>query len=168
VAGGSALLALASARRAKRSEAAAQFDANRAETYQRRATEAAEEATVAQRQSAIAAKRVADALEKQHQLEVEQAEAAEGVPWRVEHSRGAKWLLRNNTDHPKFHVQISGPGVSTTRAPGVIPRIDGRSSFEFWGNTAFGSEARIDVTWHRREDRQDVPGSWSDTMPPGA
>lgn len=166
VSAGSALWAVRSARRASDAEEKADKYRDTAETQARLATAAAEKAAIAQEQSAAAEKRAADALEKQIRLAVEQAAAAEWVPWRVEHRTGAIWELRNHSDYPKFIVKISGPGVSKRRAPAVIDRIDGHSAHEFWGTTDHGAELRVEVTWHRREDEQDDPLTWSGAMPP--
>jgi hypothetical protein len=165
VSAGSAVWAVVSARRASAAGKRADTYRDRAETQARLATAAAEQAAIAQQQSADAAQRSADALEKQTQLAVEQAAAAEGVPWRVEHRTGAKWELWNASDYAQFKVKISGPGVTARRTPDIIECIDGHSSFEFWGNTSWGAEQRVIVTWHRREDGQDDELTWSGTMP---
>lgn len=121
---------------------------------------------MAAQEAATAQRRAAEALEKGNQRAEQFAHAAEKAPWRVEHSSGARWKLRNVTDYPKFKVTISGPGVSKNRTPAVIDRIDGRGSTEFWGNTFWGAEQRVTVTWRSRDDGQDEPHTWTDTMPP--
>ncbi|MGC2377989.1 MAG: hypothetical protein WA622_12775 [Mycobacterium sp.] len=158
--------AVVSARRARAAQDVANHYQGRAEQAAERATKAAEDAVVAQRDAAAAAQRAADALEKQNQMAEQLAQAAEGVPWTVEHSSGAKWKLRNMSDHPKFAVRISGPGVSRNRTPAVIDRVDGRSSYEFWGSTSWGDEQRVTVSWHGRQDATDEERTWSDMMPP--
>ena len=163
----SAVVAVVQAKRASASKGAAEHHEASAEHNAERATKAAEEAAAWQRQAAGAAQRAADALEKQNQMAEQLVQAAEEVPWRLEHKSGAIWRLRNITDYPKFEVTIAGPGVSKNRGPGVIDRIDGQGSEEFWGNTFWGSELRATVTWHSREDAQDEPRSWTDMMPPG-
>lgn len=69
-------------------------------------------------------------------------DAAEGVPWRVIYREGALWELINNSDFPKFKVQISGPGVLANRTAKLFERIDGQSSEVFWGATHMGSHSR--------------------------
>jgi hypothetical protein len=164
---GSAVWAVVSARRAARAQAKADHYQARAEQNAERATKAAEEAAVAQKESAGSAKRAADALEKQNQMAEEFAAAAEGVPWRIEYREGALWELWNDSDLPKFNVQIGGSGVVAHRTKGLIDRIDGRSSHEFWGNTSWTrDEPRVEVTWHRRPDSQGDPLTWSGRRPP--
>ena len=130
------------------------------------ATQAAVDAADAESRAADAAVRSAGALEQQTQHAIEQADAAESVPWRVEHRKGAKWQLWNDSAYPKFKVRISGPGITQRRTPDEVERIDGRSSFEFWGNTSWGAEQRVDVAWHQLSDGQDEPRTWSAPMPP--
>jgi phage protein D len=163
IAGGSAIWAVVSARRAAAAQARAAHYQARAEQNAERATQAAEEATVAQRQSAAAAQRSAEALEKQNRMAEEQAEQAEGVPWRIEHREGDLYELINITDTTKFGVQISGPGVLH---PKTVDRIDGHSSAEFYGHPASGGNNQVDVTWHRREDLSDEPRPWRGNKPP--
>jgi hypothetical protein len=139
-----------------------------AETRAEEAKSAAQKAANAETRSAAAAERAAKVLEDQHQLTVEQIDAAEGVPWRVEHRSGSKWELWNDSDHPKFGVQISGPGPSRKRIPPQIDRIDGRSAVEFWGTTDYGAEMRVDVSWHRHPDGSDEARTWSGSMPVAA
>lgn len=173
--------AVRSARRASRAEeqadnyqATAEQQANRATlaaeeaaTAQRRSAQAAEKAATAQQQSADAAQRAADALEKQNHMAEDLAAAAEGVPWRIEYREGALWELWNDSDFPKYRVQIGGPAVVAHRTRKLIDRIDGHSSHEFWGNTSWtGTEPRVDVTWHRRPDGDDNPLPWSGRLPP--
>lgn len=161
----SAGFAVLSSRRASAAEEKAQKYQARAETQSRLARQAAEAAAVAQRESAEAASRAATALEKQIQMAEEQAELAEGVPWDVQHRKGSLWELWNVTDSPKFRVEISGPGVSSSHKPPVVDRMDGRSSVEFRGTTGYGASRRVEVRWHRREDAQGEPLVWAGTMP---
>lgn len=155
-----AWLSWRSSRRSKRAE-------GMADEHKGDALKAAQDAVAAEGRAATAAERSAAALEEQNRLAAEQADAAEGVPWRIEHSSGAKWALWNDSDRPKFSVRIRGPGVVAKRTPEVIDRIDGRNFCEFWGNTAWdGSEMRADVTWHQQEDSDEPPRAWSGTMPP--
>lgn len=94
------------------------------------------------------------------------AVAAEGVPWRITHRQGALWELWNETDLPKFNVKIRGSGVVARRTRELIDRIDGRSSHEFWGNTAMTrEEPRVEVTWNRRPD-DDHRLQWAGRLPP--
>lgn len=177
----SAIVAIIALRRARDAEDAAGGHQATAEQHSRRATEAAEEAVTAQKRSAAAAeksvtaqtesadaaKRSAEALEKANQMAEEIAAAAEGVPWRIEHRSGAQWELWNESDHPKFWVDIAGPGVSVSRPFQTLERLDGRSCAVFWGNNAYGSQPLATVTWHRRIDRTDnPPPTWTGTMPP--
>jgi hypothetical protein len=148
-----------------RSSRAAKAAESAAEEFKRQALTAAQDAAAAEGRAADAAVRSAGALEAQSQLAAEQAAAAEGVPWRVEYSHGAKWVLLNVSDTPKFNVKITGPGVWARRTPDVVDRIDGQSSYEIWGSSEPG-EKRIDVTWHQREGGQGEPGTWSSLMPP--
>ncbi|WP_293003664.1 hypothetical protein [Mycobacterium sp.] len=166
VAAGSAIFAANSARRAKDAEEKADGYRARAQQDAERATKAAEESAAAQRQSATAAKRAADALEAQNQLASEARQAAEGVPWHVEHSSGAIWKVRNTSALPKFRVSLSGPGVNEARSSKLVDKVDGNSSIEFWGNTFWGAKQVVTVTWHAREDGQDAAQRWTDVMPP--
>jgi hypothetical protein len=137
-----------------------------ADVHRKDALKAAQAAATAETNAAAAAARSAAALEEQTRLATEQADAAEAAPWGVEHSSGAKWLLVNGSNRPKYHVKLGGPGVSTVRAPGVIDRIDGNSSYEFWGDTGWnGKERRLEVIWHQQEDGSDEPRTWSGAMP---
>lgn len=148
-----------SSRKSKKSQAEADRQA-------RRATKAAEDAAEAGTRSANAAERAATVLEEQHRSALARVDAAESVPWRLTHRTGAKWELWNETGTPKYRITISGPGVSSKRNPGVIERIDGRSSFEFWGSTHWGADPRVEATWHLRADGQDEPRTWAGTLPP--
>jgi hypothetical protein len=130
IAGGSALWAVFSARRAGRAQERAEHYQARAEQQAERATKAAEHAAAAEWESAAAAKRAADALERQNRIAEEQADLAEGVPWRIEFQTGSTYDLWNDTQTPKFHVRISGEGVLRAKA---IDRIDGRSSCRLHG-----------------------------------
>jgi hypothetical protein len=163
----SASWAVISARRARSAEEKANDYQVRAEQQARRATLAAEESATAQRQSAAVEKRVADAIEKQNRRVEEQAELAEGVPWRLKHRKGAMWELWNDSDYPKFKVTIGGPGVSQNNRPPLFDRIDGHSSVEFWGTTHWGAKPQVVVTWYRHEDAQGDPLSWTGTRPAG-
>jgi hypothetical protein len=163
VAGGSALWAVVSARRASQAQAKAEHYQARAERQAERATKAAEDAAVAEMESAAAAKRAADALERQNRIAEEQADLAEGVPWRIEFQTGSTYDLWNDTQTPKFHVQISGEGVLRAK---TIEHIDGRSSADFMGLNAMGVGDRVEVAWHRREDQSDEPRRWSGNKPP--
>jgi type II secretory pathway pseudopilin PulG len=163
IAGGSALWAVVSARRAGRAQAKAEHYQARAEQQAERAAKAAEQAAVAETASAAAAERAAAALEKQNKMAEDQADLTEGVPWRIEFQTGSTYDLWNDTQTPKFHVQISGEGVLRAR---TIERIDGRSSADFMGLNASGVGDRVEVTWHRREDQSDEPRRWSGNKPP--
>lgn len=152
------ILAWRSSSRAKNAEAAARDQATRA-------LQAAEEAAAAGKRSADAAERSASALENQHRLAVQQADAAEGVPWEIRYRTGSKWELWNVTETVKFSVTISGSGVM--RGPTTHARIDGHSSEEFWGNTSWQRDGKkVQVTWHRRDDLKDEPRSWSGNLTP--
>jgi hypothetical protein len=163
VAGGSALWAVVSARRASRAQANAAHYQARAEQQAERATKAAEKAAVAETESAAAARRAADALERQNQLAEEQNDRAEGVPWRIEFRTGSMYGLWNDTDTPKFHVHIGGEGVLRPR---TVPRLDGRSCTDFMGANIVGRGDNVEITWHRREDQSDQPHRWSGNKPP--
>jgi hypothetical protein len=163
VAGGSALWSVVSARRASRAQAKAEHYQARAEQQAERATKAAEHAAVAETASAAAAERAADALEKQNKMAEDQTDLAEGVPWRIEFQTGSTYDLWNDTQTPKFHVQISGEGVLRDK---TVERIDGRSSTDFMALNAMGIGDRVDVTWHRREDQSDETQRWSGNKPP--
>ncbi|WP_167107281.1 hypothetical protein [Mycobacterium sp. DL592] len=165
VSAGSAVWAVMSAVRARKAEAATDGYRAAAEEHSKRAVKAAEEAAAAQQQSAAAAKRAADALEAQNRLLAEQASAAERVPWRIEHRQGATWDLWNDSATPKFHVKISGPGVSKNKTPATIARVDGRGSQPFWGNTSYGAEMRANVRWRAADDQAAPELEWSGTMP---
>ena len=93
----SAIVAVVSAKRAAAAQSAAANHEAKAETQRRLATEAAEEAAVAQRQTAAEAGRVAKAIEERNRMAEEQAEGAEGVPWRVEYREGD--LIRGQERH---------------------------------------------------------------------
>lgn len=163
IAGGSAVWAVVSARRAGRAQQRAEHYQARAEQNAERATQAAERAAVAETESAAAAKRAAAALERQNQIAEQQADLAEGVPWRLEYRTGSTYELWNDTDIPKFHVQIAGEGVLR---PKTVDRIDGRSSVDFMGFDAWGKGDKVEVAWHRREDQSDEPRRWSGNKPP--
>lgn len=164
VAGVSASVAVAQARRAKVSKVAADHAQARAEQNAERATQAAEEAAAWERQSATAAKRVADALVEQNRRADEREEQAEGVPWEIKHHDGDQYDLRNITNTTKWGGQISGLGVAG--GPVAFDRIDGRSSVRFL-IAPFGAESdRVVVTWHRREDLSDDAQQWTGNRPP--
>jgi hypothetical protein len=163
IAGGSAVWSVISARRASKAQFEAAHYQARAEQQAERARKAAEDAAVAQSESAAAARRAADALEKQNRMAEEQADLAEGVPWRIAHRAGSTYDLRNDTETPKFHVHIAGEGVLR---PKTVDRIDGRSSTDFMGLDAMGVGDQVEVTWHRREDHSDEPRRWTGTKPP--
>jgi hypothetical protein len=159
----SATVALVQAKRAGAAQRAAAGSEAKAETERRLARSAAEEAAVAQREAAAAAKRTADAIEEQNRRADEEAELAEGVPWRITFRTGSLYDLWNDSDRPKFGVHISGEGVLRDK---TVARIDGRSSTDFMGLDAMGVGSRVDVTWHLREDRSDEPRRWSGNKPP--
>jgi hypothetical protein len=163
IAGGSAVWAVVSARRAGRAQERAEHYQARAEQNAERATQAAEKAAAAETQSAAAAKRAADALERQNQIAEEQADLAEGVPWRIEYRTGSLYDLWNDTGTPKFNVRIEGEGVLRSK---TVERIDGRSSVDFMGFDASGQGDKVEVTWHRRDDQSDEPRRWSGNKPP--
>jgi hypothetical protein len=158
----SALWAVISARKAKAAEAAADSYRARAETYAKQAADAAEKAAMAEQQSAEAAQRAADALEAQHQLAVDQAEADEGVPWRLSHRKGDTYELHNDTTTPKHHVSVQGTRILR---PVTAERIDGRSSIEFMAIPFSGGDERVTVTWHRTPDMSDPAKEWTGTKP---
>ena len=93
------------------------------------ARQAAEDAATAQRETAAEAGRVAKAIEEQNRRADEQAEQAEGVPWRITHHDGDLYDLWNDANTAKFGVQVSGPGVAGVSGP--FDRVDGRSSEQF-------------------------------------
>jgi hypothetical protein len=156
IAAGAAIWAVMSARRA----AAAQDESAH---HEARAEQAAERATQAAEDAAASHRRTAEALEKQNRMAEEQADLAEGVPWRLAYQIGSMYDLWNDTDTPKFHVHISGPGVLREKS---VDRIHGRSSAEFMGLDAHGAGSQVDVTWHRREDQSDKPRQWTGNKPP--
>jgi hypothetical protein len=88
----------------------------------------------------------------------ERADLAEGVPWRIAYQTGSTYDLWNDTDTPKYHVQISGEGVLREK---TVDRIDGRSNADFMGLNAMGVGDRVDIAWHRREDRSNQLRRWS-------
>jgi hypothetical protein len=88
--------------------------------------------------------------------------ADEPVPWRLTYREGDVYELWNDSESPKFHVQISGEGVVGEK---TVDRIDGRSSVEFMGLSAAGVGNQVVVTWHRLEDRSDAQGRWAGTRP---
>jgi len=92
----------------------------------------------------------------------EQADLAEGVPWRIAYRTGSLYDLWNDTETPKFHVHISGEGVLREK---TVDRIDGRSSTDFMGLDAAGVGDQVDVTWHRRQDLSDKPRRWKGNKP---
>lgn len=151
----SAVWAVVWAFKAKRSEAAAGVQAALA-------TQAAVDAAAAAERSAGAAERSASALESQAQLAVEQAEAAEGVPWRLVHSRGDTYELRNTSDQPKFYVKVTGPKIHRRVE---TERLDGRSALQFMAIPAMGLGDEILVTWHQRSDASDDERTWSGMKP---
>jgi len=171
VAAGSAVLAAVAARKAGRSQTKAEEQARestvaaeRAADAQARSAGAAERSATAESKSADAAVRAAAALERQLQVAEDQADLAEGVPWRLEWRSGTKFNLWNSTDSPKFDVRIEGTGVARAR---TVERIDGQSSVDFTGNIAWVKNShRVDVTWHRREDHSDEPRRWTGSTPP--
>jgi hypothetical protein len=160
----SAFVAVVSAKRAAAAQSAAANHEARAEIQRRLATQAAEEAAVAQRQTAAEAGRVAKAIEERNRMAEEQAERAEGVPWRVEYREGDLFEVKNITNTTKFGVQISGPGVLR---PVAVDRIDGHGSAEFYRHPASGGNNQVEVIWYRREDLSDEPRRWTGTRPPG-
>lgn len=156
VAGGSAIWTVVWAIRAKRSEDSAKEQAGLA-------IKAAIDAASAAERSAGAAERSASALEAQAQIAIEQADAAEGVPWRLAHHRGDTYLLHNESDTPKFHVEITGPRI---RRPVSAERVDGRSSVKFMAIPAGSLGDEVVVVWQRREDKSDTRRTWSGVKPP--
>lgn len=163
IAGGSAVWAVVSARRAGRAQERAEHYQVRAEQQAERATKAAERAAVAETQSAAAAERAADALEEQNRMAEAQAALEEGVPWRLQHQRGDTYELVNETPTPKFGVSISGDAIM--RRP-QTDRIDGYSSWTFMALSAMGMSDAIEVRWHRREDLSDDEQRWTGMKPP--
>jgi hypothetical protein len=101
-------------------------------------------------------------VQSETQSSDDRADPAEGAPWRTAHRRGMTYELRNVTDTPKFHVQISGEGVLR---PTTVKRVDGQSSIGFMGLDAFGASDQVDISWHRLEDRSDTPSTWSGIKP---
>ena len=120
-------------------------------------------AVAAQRDIAAQLQRAADIETERARREAEQAEAAEGVPWRLRHYRGDTYALSNESDSPKFHVEISGEKL---RRPLSAERIDGRGSLQFMAIPASGFSDEIVVTWHRRNDKTDPQRRWAGTKPP--
>jgi hypothetical protein len=98
---------------------------------------------------------VAKAIEEQNRRADEQAEQAEGVPWRITHHDGDLYDLWNDTNTAKFGVQVSGPGVAGVSGP--FDRIDGRSSEQFLIAPFGAGYTQVVVTWHLREDLSDEP-----------
>lgn len=158
----SAVWAVRAARRADAADVRAEQNRVAAEQQAERATRAAEQAAAAEVESARAAERSAAALEEQNRRAEEAAAAAEGVPWRLAYQRGSRYELWNDSDTPKFHVQISGEGVLRNVSR---ERVDGRSPVEFMGLDAFGVGNEVVVTWHRRQDGTDAVLTWTGTKP---
>lgn len=143
VSAGAAGFAVLSARRARAAEVQADRYRARAEQGAERATQAAEDSAASQRQSADAARRAADALEEQNQIASEQADLAEGVPWRIAFRTGSTYELWNESPKPKFDVQIGGEGVLRSKTE---QRVDGRSSTSFMGLDASGVSDHRDLS----------------------
>jgi hypothetical protein len=163
IAGGSALWAVFSARRAGRAQERAEHYQARAEQQAERATKAAEHAAAAEWESAAAAKRAADALERQNRIAEEQADLAEGVPWRIEFQTGSTYDLWNDTRRPSSMCGYQAKGFS---APRPSTASTGAAPVDFMGLNAMGVGDRVEVTWHRREDQSDEPCRWSGNKPP--
>lgn len=163
ITGGSTIWAVISAKRAAAARSEAAHHQVRAEQNAERATQAAEEAAAWQRQTATAAQQVAEAIAEQNRRADEDAELAEGVPWRITFRTGSTYDLWNDSDRPKFGVHIFGEGVLREK---TVDRIDGRSSEDFMALHASGKGSRVKIVWHRREDRADEPRQWSGNRPP--
>lgn len=101
-------------------------------------------------------------------MDEELQDAADGVPWRIEHREGSIWELFNLSDRPKYTVEITGTQIVKKRTRMPFERIDGRSSETFWCHTSMqtASDPSVVVTWHRRQDDQCEPKSWKGTIPP--
>lgn len=156
VAGGSAIWAAASARAAKNAQVVAD---DRAEA----AVKAERAAVAAQRDIADQVSRYADIEAERSRRAADDAEAAEGVPWRLLHHRGDMYEALNESDRPKFGVVVEGPKLIN---PEMAARVDGRSSMQFRAIPAAGLGDEIVVTWHRLEDKSDAPRTWSGIKPP--
>lgn len=131
----------------------------------KRSADAAEKSVTAERDSAAAAERSAEALEQQVRMAEELADLKEGSPWNIRLRSGVECELCNITSRPKFGVEISGPGVSQGRHPGVIERIDGNSCAKFNGASAWGLDPDVTVTWYDRANRKGGQRSWSGIRP---
>ncbi|WNG84303.1 hypothetical protein C6A86_011995 [Mycobacterium sp. ITM-2016-00316] len=151
IAGGSAIWAASSARAARQAQLVAD---DRAEA----AVKAERAAVAAQRDIAEQLSRSADIEAERARREAEQAESAEGVPWRLAHHRGDLYEARNESDKPKFHVAIDGPKLIN---PQVAERVDGRSSMQFRAIPAGGLGDEVLISWHRLEDKSDAARTWS-------
>lgn len=158
----SAVWAVRAARRADAADERAEQNRVAAQQQAERAAQAAEQAAAAEVESARAAERSAAALEEQNRRAEEAAAAAEGVPWRIAYQTGSRYELWNDSDTPKYYVQISGEGVLR----GVSrERVDGRSPVEFMGLDAMGVGNEVQVTWYRRQDRSGEPLTWTGIKP---
>jgi hypothetical protein len=131
----------------------------------KRATKAAEDAAAASSRAAEAAERSATAHEEQLRIAEEQISAEERAPWRIERTGGMAWDIHNTTPTPKYHVDISGPAIVPSRQS-IIEVIDGHSSADIPGAfIASGSDDRLTVKWHRRDDLSDGPLQWTGRLP---
>lgn len=156
ITGGFSVWSAISAKSAHAAESAAGVRAEQALKAERAAV-------AAQRDIAAQLERAADIETERAGREAERTEAAEGVPWRLLHYRGDTYALSNESDTPKFHVEVSGPKL---RPPTTAERIDGRGTLQFMVIPASGRGDDIVVTWHRNEDRTDTQRRWSGTKPP--
>ena len=91
--------------------------------------------------------------------------AAEEVePWDVDPIPGYNTAcnLRNKTGTPKYGITISGPFV---RRPNSFDFIGPYGHKQFAVITGVNAEARVEVTWHQREDRSDLPDPQTIVIP---
>jgi KAP family P-loop domain len=91
------------------------------------------------------------------------AETPEPVRWTLSYREGSLYQLSNDTDEPKFYVHVSGEAVLRET---TFDRVDAHSGVDFMGLDAAGVGHRVDVTWHRREDRSDELRHWTGNKPP--
>ena len=143
------LLAARQARQSRKASTESQRHAEDSLTESRRASEAAEGATHAQR-------RIATALEN--------LESKYSIPWEVKPYRGVTYTLTNTSDEPAFHVTLVHDSPVTPNRFKVERLGPGEDiQFTYIGVSASGSHRRMTVEWTRPSETQ--PRAWSTSVP---
>jgi hypothetical protein len=157
IAGVSAILAVLSARRARKAESAAA-------EHERQALEAARDAAGHAKRSADAEERVAGVAESQERRQSEEIDAVDADPWMLEPIPGEdNCYLINRSKSPKYGVSVAG--LKVHNGPAQFDAIGPGKRKELSVMRIYHPDDSIQITWYRKPDHSDAPQTRPETIP---